>query len=526
MSSGSSWTAATRTGSDTCATSARCSSATSTGSAPDALAGHVVDVLWNHYLLALTVPGEEPAVDAERDRVEASSAPDPGAGRPVTDVVVVGAGLAGLAAGRDLHRAGCDVLVLEARDRPGGRVEQAEIPDGRTVQLGGEVVGDFHTAYLGLVEELGLTLRPSYVADPGEITYDLVDGTWCGDEVPWMSDADRADGERLIGLFAELAQTVDPDDPWSHPDAERLDRLSINAWMREMGAAPNVLRLREAQALSLSGGSGERISLLSALRMDAVAGCARNLRPGGVGEPDRRRGLGQRPAADGGGAGRPACGSRPRCAGSRSTGVSRSVLADGTRVTAGAVVCAVPVGPLRDIVVEGLSPERMASLRRQRHARAGKVVVAYDTPFWRELGQSGLCESENLFGSTWPQSEAVLSILVPPERLLHHLSAVDELRRAEVLESLARIYDGRAADPVAYLKRDWGVDPYTQGYVTQWAPGDVMGVGPLARNARAAVLRGRLRPLGGRVHGGRGAHGAGRRRSDSRPLTAYVRHGS
>ena len=190
----------------------------------------------------------------------------------MTDAVVVGAGLAGLAAGRDLHRAGLDVLVLEARDRPGGRVEQAEIPDGRTVQLGGEVVGDFHTAYLELVAELGLTLRPSYVDDPGEITYDLVDGTWCGDEVPWMSDADRADGERLIGLFAGLAQTVDPDDPWSHPDAERLDRLSINAWMREMGAAPNVLRLREAQALSLSGGSGERISLLSALRMDAVAG--------------------------------------------------------------------------------------------------------------------------------------------------------------------------------------------------------------------------------------------------------------
>ncbi len=37
----------------------------------DALAGHVVDVLWNHYLLALTVPGSETAVDAERDRVQA-----------------------------------------------------------------------------------------------------------------------------------------------------------------------------------------------------------------------------------------------------------------------------------------------------------------------------------------------------------------------------------------------------------------------------------------------------------------------
>ena len=239
-----------------------------------------------------------------------------------------------------------------------------------------------------------------------------------------------------------------------------------------------MLRLREAQALSLSGGSGERISLLSALRMDAVAGALgtydleawenQTVAEGSASVPLRMAAeLGdrlrlsapvRRIAVDGG---------------------VEVVLADGTRLTAGAVVCAVPVGPLRDIVVEGLSPERMASLRRQRHARAGKVVVAYDTPFWRELGQSGLCESENLFGSTWPQSESVLSILVPPERLLHHLSAVDELRRAEVLGSLARIYGERAADPVAYLQRDWGVDPYTQGYVTQWAPGDVMGVGPL-----------------------------------------------
>ena len=52
------------------------------------------------------------------------------------DVLVVGAGLAGLAAARDLSRAGADVLVLEARARPGGRVEQETLPDGRIVQLG------------------------------------------------------------------------------------------------------------------------------------------------------------------------------------------------------------------------------------------------------------------------------------------------------------------------------------------------------------------------------------------------------
>jgi monoamine oxidase len=62
------------------------------------------------------------------------------------DVIVLGAGLAGLAAARDLATAGADVLVLEARDRVGGRVEQTRTPDGRTVQLGGEVVGHAHTA--------------------------------------------------------------------------------------------------------------------------------------------------------------------------------------------------------------------------------------------------------------------------------------------------------------------------------------------------------------------------------------------
>jgi monoamine oxidase len=396
----------------------------------------------------------------------------------MTKAVVVGAGLAGLAAARDLGGAGCDVVVLEARDRPGGRVEQAEIPDGRIVQLGGELVGDFHTSYLELVAELGLTTRPSYVAEPGEMTFDLVDGTWRGDDVPWMTDADREDAARVGALFVELSRSVDPDDPWSHPDAERLDRLSVNAWLREVGATPAVIRAREVQALSLAGGSGERTSLLSILRMDAAAGS--------LGEYDLDVWENQTVAE---GSATVALrmaeelGDRLRLGVPvRRIAVADGVevfLADGSRITADVVVCAVPVGPLRAIALEGISPERVASLRRQRHARAGKVAVAYRSSFWRELGQNGLCESENLFGSTWPQGEGLLSILVPPERLLHHLSTADEVRQAEVLDALARIYDDRARDPVAYLQRDWGVDPWTLGYVAQWAPGDVMAVGPL-----------------------------------------------
>jgi monoamine oxidase len=396
----------------------------------------------------------------------------------MSGVIVVGAGLAGLAAARDLARAGCDVTVLEARERPGGRVEQVELPDGRLAQMGGELVGDFHTAYLGLIGELGLETRPSYVAEPGEITYDLVDGTWTGDDMPWMTDADRADAARVTALFAELSATVDPDDPWSHPDAGPLDRLSVNGWLREVGAAHAVVRAHEVQALSLAGGSGERTSLLAALRMDAAAGA--------LGTYDLDAWENQTVAA---GSATVALrmadelGDRLRLgAPVRRIAVGRGTevwLDDGTRLTGDAVVCAVPVGPLRDIALDGLSPQRLASLRRQRQARAGKVVAAYPSSFWRERGQNGLVESENVFGSVWPQGDGLLSLLVPPERLLHHVSAADDVRRGEVLAGLERVFGAVAADPVAYLWRDWGLDPWTQGYVTQWAPGDVTAVGRL-----------------------------------------------
>lgn len=78
------------------------------------------------------------------------------------DVVVVGAGLAGLACARDLAHAGTDVLVVEARERPGGRVDQFVASDGRVVQTGGEVVAEFHTSYLELVRELGLTVTGAF----------------------------------------------------------------------------------------------------------------------------------------------------------------------------------------------------------------------------------------------------------------------------------------------------------------------------------------------------------------------------
>ena len=154
-------------------------------------------------------------------------------------------------------------------------------------------------------------------------------------------------------------------------------------------------------------------------------------------------------------------------------------LHDGERHACEAVVCALPVGPLRAVAIDGVSAPRLSSLHRQRHSPAAKLIAAYERSVWRDRDASGLAETEWLFGSTWPQGEGVLSMLVPPDRLADLGAAPPQALREEVLAGLARLYGPDAGAPLELLQRRWGTDPWTLGYVTGWCPGDVMAVGPL-----------------------------------------------
>jgi monoamine oxidase len=337
------------------------------------------------------------------------------------------------------------------------------------VQAGGEVFGHGHESYRELVAELGMEVQPSYVADPGEMTWGLLDGVLVGDQPPWMSDLELADLARVEQAFATLSLQVDPDDPWAHPQAAALDATSVGEWLRSEGALAAVRRRYELASLSLSCDGPERTSLLAELRKHAVLGGERfyDLEQWeGLRVSEGSAAVALRMASE--------LGARVRLNSvvrrlAVKSGSVRVTLADGELVEAEAVVCA----------ISGVTDARLSSLRALRHALAAKVVVSYDSPFWQDNGQNGLAETEWLFGSTWPQGPGVLSLLVPPERLSAFLAAPAPARAEAVLDGLARLYGERARLPGALLERAWGVDPFTRGYITSWAPGDVSRVGPL-----------------------------------------------
>jgi monoamine oxidase len=156
------------------------------------------------------------------------------------------------------------------------------------------------------------------------------------------------------------------------------------------------------------------------------------------------------------------------------------VTAGGERFEADAVVCAIPVGPLRHIHIDGLSPARRASLDHQRHALALKAVFSYPDSFWERQGQNGAAYFETaMMGGTWTQRDGILSTLVPPERIAALLATSPAQVEAELTEELAAAFGPQAREPIAIHLRRWGVDPFTLGYITAWRPGDVMAVGPL-----------------------------------------------
>jgi monoamine oxidase len=200
------------------------------------------------------------------------------------DVVVVGAGLAGLTAARELVAAGKDVVVLEARNRVGGRTVNHDLGDGRVVEAGGQFAGPTQDHVLGLAKEVGVDTFAAYTK--GSAVYVGGGGGGVGGRPRRYSGDIPPDVLALpdLGLtmlrINRLARKIPVAAPWQAVRARRWDSVTFESWIRKTTAGTGALDLVNVFLGSAYGGHAGDASLLFSLWY--IAGFGNETTPGTV----------------------------------------------------------------------------------------------------------------------------------------------------------------------------------------------------------------------------------------------------
>lgn len=385
------------------------------------------------------------------------------------DTIIVGAGLAGLTAARMLADSGQSVLVLEARTRVGGRTEAQILDGGVYLDLGAQWIGPTQEHVAELVRELGLRTEPTPTA--GEHLWHArgVTRRYTG-VVPPLSPLALLDLVQAQVRFERMARTVPLAAPWQARRAAEWDRRSFGAWVERATFTAEARRLLLSYAELFALAEPGAISLLHALFF-THAGGGLSVLGGTTGGAQQERIVGGAQQLSEGLAAR--LGERVR------TGVAVRrieqneagihVYTDACTYTARNAVIAVPPQALRMIAFEPPLPEgRERLLQLLGTAGVVKCLAIYDTPFWRVEGLSGQAHSDRgPVSSVYDASPGNGSAGV----LVGFLSSGEQSGRRELfLQALTRFFGPRAAQPRAFIERDWGMEPWTWGSHTAYFP--------------------------------------------------------
>ncbi|GAA4748312.1 NAD(P)/FAD-dependent oxidoreductase [Amnibacterium soli] len=387
------------------------------------------------------------------------------------DVVIVGAGACGLVAANRLKEAGVSVVVLEARDRVGGRLH-TDASSGALLELGGQWISPDQTALSETVAQLGLETFARY--REGESVYVGPDGAakrFTGDIFP-ASATTESEIERMIAVLDGLTAEIDPDAPWEHPRARELDGITWRGFLEQLSddeeARANVALFTAEAMLTKPSHS---FSALQSLLMAASAGSFSNLVDADF-ILDRRvvGGLQQVPLRLAEALGDDVVLDSPvRRITWGDDGVT--VEADGDlTVVARRVVLAVPPNLYDRIDYVPTLPLRRHVMHQ--HLSLGLVIkihAVYDEPFWRADGLSGTAFSpylpvhEAYDNSNHGDPRGILVGFASDTRADALLAMDPETRKAAVLDSLAHYYGERARTPAIYFESDWGSEEWTRG---------------------------------------------------------------
>jgi monoamine oxidase len=395
------------------------------------------------------------------------------------DVVVVGAGLAGLSAARSLLDAGIDVVVLEARDRVGGRTHSVVEEGGRVIEYGGQWVGPTQDRVLAMIDELSLDTFTQYSDGSNQ---QLTGGSLLRYQgaIPTGDPVQAADLMEAMVELTMRAMELDPAKPWEHPAAALLDATTLETWISAQVYSEGAKGWLRAMSRALFPAEPGEISLLHALfylrsggGVEKMIGTINSAQESRISAGAQQLSI---RLAD-------LLGDRVRleCPVTRIDRADDSVLVhhDGGTIAARRVIVAIPpvlAGRIR--YSPALPGVRDQLTQRSFMGSVIKVHAVYETPFWRDAGLSGHVTADTgavqiTFDQSHPdRPEGMLVGFIDSHTARTASQLSEDERRALVVTDLVRLFGEQAQHPIAYYERSWIDEEWSRGcYVGMMTPG-------------------------------------------------------
>lgn len=428
-----------------------------------------------------------------------------GGGR-YADVIVVGAGIAGLTAAREVVRHGRSAIVLEARDRVGGRMLNHQLGHGQVSDLGATFIGPTQDKIAALAKAVGVRTFPTYdrgnsvyYADGNRSTYDDKSPLGAAPPDPRIV----ADVATLVTLLDQMATQVPVAEPYNAPNAAEWDRQTLDTFVRAHTTTEQTRQVAAAALEALLGAEAREVSLLFTLFYIAAAGDEHH--QGTFERLINTRGGAQQTRIEGGAqliALRVAkqLGRRVMLDAPARRIVQRhgevQVVTDRETFHGQQVIVAMPPTLALRIDYEPVLGFRLDALRqRSPQGSLIKVEAIYDEPFWRADGLNGSVVSDTgppkivYDGSPRGGKPGILLAFVGGDAARIWGARSLSARRHAVLGAFANYFGSRALHARDYTEKRWGADPWTRG-----CPVAILGPGVLTEYGRL------IRQPAGRVH--------------------------
>ncbi|MFZ0665278.1 MAG: flavin monoamine oxidase family protein [Acidimicrobiales bacterium] len=408
------------------------------------------------------------------------------------DVVVVGAGLAGLAAARNLKAAGHSVIVFEARDRVGGRVKNGQTSDGTVVEMGGQWIGPTQDRVIAWCDKFGLERFPTYNEGENLIHEGRRLRRYKG-AIPKLNPAVLMDIGQAQLRLDRMAKRVPLDVPWTADKAEEWDGQTVESWVRSNMRTSVGRQMLRLGVRAVFAAEAADLSLLHFLFYSHSGGYLDRLFNVKNGAQEQRvvggtELIAQRAAEQLGDAVHL---SSPVSKITQSPHGTDIVVAtsDGQSVNSKRVIISIP--PLLAGRIEydpQVPPWREQLTQRMPMGSVIKCQVVYPEPFWRKEGLTGQMTdiagpAQITFDNSPPSGNpGVLLAFVEGAHARDMSHREPDERRGRVVECLVRCFGQKAAYPDEFIELDWSAERWSGGcYGALVGPGVLRSYGMALR---------------------------------------------